>query len=791
MFLASTAVCLVATLPIPVQAQADGHQDGQATHLVAQAGQARHLDIPAKPLPQAIADLSAATGIQVLYTQDEPFGLTSAPVNGTYTAEQALGLMLQGSGLTHRVAGPNAITLVRVPAASGPLMLDPVMVSGSTAAPGSAQDGYRVRDSNLSGFTDQPLIDTPFSVKVIPRELLANQGAPDIGALDRFDASVTSSANNPGWYSNLSVRGFTLDNWRNYRYNGLMMVNQQATALENKESVEILKGLSALQAGFSAPGGIVNYVTKRPAAAPINDVDVAVSQYGNARTAVDISRMTADGVFGLRFNGALEEQRSHVRKVEGDRQFLSIAADWRPTPDTVLRIDVEHERRDQVNQPDLPIDVNGNIPSGFKPRTFLGQTWATYPTRSTLVSVKLEHFLTDRWSVSAEANWMRLERDQNSLDLVDLQPNGDATASLYYSPDQTRQPINLRLMANGQFATGPVGHEVAFGYTGHWHRTRWSDGFYDAIGTTNIYNPAFIPDPNLTVEPSYVTKRVREQGVFVNDVLSFGEFWKLHLGGRYADLDDRSFDSSGAETARYNEGVFSPSVAVVVKPLSNVSTYVSYIEGLEQGGEAPLGTVNQTQQLTPLTSKQVEAGIKAEFGQLTVETALFQIDRPAEYVNAANVYVQDGNQRHRGWEASVTGRLTPEWTLFGSVMLLDAELEETGDPATQGKRPVGVPGHRAALIAEYAPQVLDGWIFSANWTRTGERPVNQDNTTNAPAYDIFGLGARYNTEIGGTPATFRLNVDNILDKRYWSNAQFGTLVAGAPRTVYGSLTLRF
>jgi iron complex outermembrane receptor protein len=35
---------------------------------------------------------------------------------------------------------------------------------------------------------------------------------------------------------------------------------EQNVALENKEQVEILKGISAIQSGMSTPGGVVNYV---------------------------------------------------------------------------------------------------------------------------------------------------------------------------------------------------------------------------------------------------------------------------------------------------------------------------------------------------------------------------------------------------------------------------------------------------------------------------------------------------------------------------------------------------
>lgn len=281
--------------------------------------------------------------------------------------------------------------------------------------------------------------------------------------------------------------------------------------------------------------------------------------------------------------------------------------------------------------------------------------------------------------------------------------------------------------------------------------------------------------------------------MFFNDVLSFGDAWKLHLGGRYALRDQKGFDTdTGAETSHYRKSVFTPSAALVFKPMPNVSTYLSYVEGLEQGGTAPLGTTNQSEEMQPLTSEQWEIGVKADISDaLAVEAALFRIDRPSEYVDASNTYVQDGLQRHQGLELALTGKLTRELTVFASALLLDAEFKKTEDPTTEGNRPAGTPRTRTAVTAEYSPQALAGWTFAANWTHTGSRPVNDGNTgESAPAYNLFGLGARYETKAAGTPVTVRVNVDNLFDTFYWADAR-RTLTPGAPRTISASVSLRF
>ena len=772
---------------------------GLPTAALAQAADAANVvyELPAQPLDIALSQLARRAGLQLLANNELVKGRQAPALPPTRGLQAALDALLRGSGLRGRVEGTTLLVEAAPAAAAAAETVLPVVrvrASGAQEQSGGASAGYRVKQAGVSGFSEQAIIDTPYSVKVLPAELLANQRVETIAALDRLDAGVTDSATNAGWYGSPHIRGFALDNASNFRFNGQMMINQQATGLENKERVEVLKGLSAMQAGFAAPGGLINYVTKRPLVGALSDLHVSATQFGNAKLHADLSRRSEDGRFGVRLNAAAEEERSYVREVDGGRQFIAVAGDWRVTPDTLLEVDLEHERRNQTSQPTLSANTAGRLPERFNPRTFLGQKWATYPTQFTLLSGKLEHFLSDKWSVLAEANWMKLKRDQKTFYLDAISPSGDADVYHYYDPDQTREPANARLMVKGRFDTGAIAHELAAGVTAHRFEAHWTNGFWGQIGTTNIYDPVLIANPLPSAGKSGLARRDKEGSLFVNDVMAFGEAWMIHLGGRYAMREQRGYDiDSGIEDYRYKKNVFSPSAALVFKPSPSISAYLSYIEGLEQGGTAPLGTTNQDEQLNPLTSKQWEAGVKADMLEgLSAELALFRIDKPAEYTDAANTYVQSGLQRHQGVELSMAGKLGCEWTVFGSAMLLDAALKATGDASTQGKRPTGVPKHRVALTAEYSPRPMAGWTFAGNWTRTGDRPLNAVNTGEfASAFDVLGLAARYETKFGNTPATLRLNIDNLFDRFYWASAAYGSLTASAPRTVSASLSLKF
>lgn len=111
------------------------------------AGTAVAFDIPARPMMAALADFTAATGVQVVTPTGGVAG-TSAPVSGVLSPEAALGQVLAGSGYGFSFAGPQTAVLsapMAIEAApavgDGTLLLGPILVTGATgvSTPGASQ----------------------------------------------------------------------------------------------------------------------------------------------------------------------------------------------------------------------------------------------------------------------------------------------------------------------------------------------------------------------------------------------------------------------------------------------------------------------------------------------------------------------------------------------------------------------------------------------------------------------------------------------------------------------------
>ena len=141
---------------------------------------------------------------------------------------------------------------------------------------------------------------------------------------------MTDAYDTEGYIDYLTVRGFVLDNRFNYRRDGLPINAETSIPLDNKARVDILKGLSGMQAGTSAPGGLVDLVVKRPLDAPLSSAFVEWRERGSVLGAVDLSRrFGADNAFGLRLNAAAEHIDPIVRDARGHRHVLALAGDWR------------------------------------------------------------------------------------------------------------------------------------------------------------------------------------------------------------------------------------------------------------------------------------------------------------------------------------------------------------------------------------------------------------------------------------------------------------------------------
>jgi iron complex outermembrane receptor protein len=87
--------------------------------------------------------------------------------------------------------------------------------------------------------------------------------------------------------------------------------------------------------------------------------------------------------------------------------------------------------------------------------------------------------------------------------------------------------------------------------------------------------------------------------------------------------------------------------------------------------------------------------------------------------------------------------------------------------------------------------VLPALGLNAGVYYTGKRYTDVLDQGVLPAYTLLGLGASYRMPLRARQAmTFRINADNVTNKRYWATGG-STLYVGLARTVRGSITMDF
>ena len=93
------------------------------------------------------------------------------------------------------------------------------------------------------------------------------------------DASIGEDYAPVGYYGDYEIRGFPIDLATGLEINGMTIAGEQDVPLENKERVEFLKGIAGVESGVASAGGLIDYVTKRPAT--VKAVDLATDHRGS------------------------------------------------------------------------------------------------------------------------------------------------------------------------------------------------------------------------------------------------------------------------------------------------------------------------------------------------------------------------------------------------------------------------------------------------------------------------------------------------------------------------------
>lgn len=749
--------------------------------------------IPAGALGETLADFASKAGVTIQIDSSVVEGRRSEGLNGSVTVQEGFARLLNGSGLDAIERSRNIYVLKSVQAES---VLPVVTVRDATDATsqlqqdGLARDGYRTRTvSAVGALGSMALIDVPFSMSVVPQELIQNVQAQSTDDIYRINpATRTMTAQGTGWTPVVSMRGF---NTNDTAEDGLRRPYNHAAVIEDKERVEVLNGLSGFLYGAASPAGMINYVYKRPTQERLNRV--TVGNYGGGQYYVhgDFGgRFDEAGRIGYRLNVVKQDGNTAVDDQKIDRSLVSAAIDWNLTDRLLLEMNAVYNSY-KMQSPSAYWFYNNAIVRGPAPDASKNwsQPWIHDEFENTKLTGKLTYRLNDHLT-------LRGGYTRNAIDrpVQDHTMNNMASTTTYTQLRQrsgaTEDTFDAgQVMADIAFDTGSISHKVTAGYYMYsaksWGTTYAPHTGY--VGPYSVSQPTYVPEyvfpPNTSA--AYYAGESSNHNILLGDNIRFNDQWSILAGVNHSTIKTQNLNAVGARTQfDYDKSRSSPSLSVMFKPVPSMTTYVSYIEGLEKGGTAGATTNNRYTIMPPMVSKQKEIGIKAEVGGMLLTTALFEIEKSYEFLNAGNFYTQDGQQNHKGLEFTGTGKLTRNLTLVSGITLLDPSIS---GGANSGKQPMNVANTVAKIYSEYAISAVVGLSVSGGVFYTGKQWANAVNTSRLPAYTTIDLGARYVTTAGGKPVTLRLYANNVTDKNYWLNSYY----VGSPRSIAFSVQTDF
>nr|WP_233146017.1 TonB-dependent receptor [Pigmentiphaga sp. NML080357] len=637
-------------------------------------------------------------------------------------------------------------------------------------------------------------LETPFSTTVVTHSDLDERPVVKLGDLFVTDASVSDNSGAHGaWASYLTVRGLQLD-WQNaFRIDGKPFLSYATTPpFEHFEQVELLKGASGFMYGFGSPGGLVNYVTKKPTSQPVRSVSLGFSSDSIWRQHVDLGgRAGGEDRFGYRLN-ATHEQGHLYNGGSLKRNAVSLALDARLTDR--LTWDFQSLYQDKkvdgleptiytasMAGPALPRPIRDSDRTLVGNGPFLNNEFQFYSTG-------LKYRLASDWvlSTSYSHSTTRTRRNESVLFLKDGLGNYDDYRSDYaerYAFDQ------WQAMVQGSFATGPLEHQVVVGTSWQKQRNDYSvSGVYALTGTGSLWSQntnSYYPPGGLDL---YRAGQITQKAVFASDTVKLSERWSVLAGVRHTKFRQENYTVAGATSSVYDKNSTTPTVALMFRPDAQTMAYASYVESLEQGATVGSVYVNRGETLSPLKSKQYEVGIKTERSGWAATAALFRIERAAEYANAANELVQDGLSIYQGLELGASSRFGA-WRVGGNLMLLDTEYRRGTDYT--GNRVAGTPRFIAAGQVAYSVPQVPGLTLRADFKYTGSTMLRPANDVRVAGYTIVNVGVGYETRIGGYETIFRAAVTNLADKRYWEFQYADYVKPGYPRALTLGATLKF
>lgn len=679
--------------------------------------------------------------------------------------------------------------------------------------------GVKVKSATATR-TIMELQDVPQAIVVLGQKTIDQQGAFDLTTIVRNMSGVNFNGNysGAGSYQFFNARGFDLSNSQNYRWNGMMIWNLGNNYSDNIEQVEFLKGPTSILFGDVAPGGIMNFVTKKPLADFTVDFDLKLGQWNLWRPALDISGpITKNKNLRYRFNTSYEKSNSFRKNVTYDRFVLAPTIAWDINSKLSLNLEAVFKKATSTDDPGL-VSPDGTIAglNTLDPSLYLSETSHKYKFNDQSYFATLTYQLSKNWrfrAVGFAGNTMN-----RPFGIWPEQPDSLGNlARNEYGYYQKLNNFSSSFDAYGSVYTGSIKHNLLVGVELQATNYRYTnEGYLSLFDTTNINNPnASISATISPLDSPYLPfeSQIQRSGFYFQDqIMFFNE--KLHLllgvragqtkqGNHYFQEELIGTAYEGYTDYIVKKNVISPRIGLVYKPKRNVSLYGSYSEGYEINSP-DIFAQNYLEFSTPpaTLSSQTEVGTKLNLlkDNLGISLSVFQINKRNPYgfvylnpedpnYDEYNVYYQ-GHHRSQGIEIDIDGKIYKTLSLTAGFAYTDATI--ITDPGYEtGNRLPNAPQYTGNVWLNFEPmQKLKGLTLGSGVYYKDKFFSGIDNNPDLeiPASYTIDAAIGYKYKQFGA----QVNITNLTNQINYSNPWVFNLFEVRPlRRVVLTLTYKF
>ena len=661
------------------------------------------------------------------------------------------------------------------------------------------EDSYSVDEATTATRTNTPLRDVPQSIQVIPQKVIEDQGVTRIGDAVRNVSGVTPQRDRSNASDRFNIRGF--DNSRILR-NGFGTGNIAGTGDARNispsvvERIEVLKGPASVLYGQAQPGGVVNYVTKKPLDEPFYNLEFTAGNFGFIEPAIDISGpLTEDKKLAYRFNVSYQNSGNFRDFVDSEIISIAPVISYDFSENTNLTFEYEYLEQNQTYDDGLPIDpIVFEIPR----ERFLGEPDDFFDTTTNRFNLTLEHRFSDNIRLRSGFAAELFDSSAFTFRLDEFDPETNEISRFVSDGEFSNDNLSWQTDLISEFKTGSVEHQLIAGFElAESELLDESVGFFDSD----------IPLAINVVDPQYGTPRpsannnlnenntISTVGLYLQDQVTLLRNLKFLVGGRYDfattenEFDELFEGETFSNSVEADSEAFSPRVGLVYQPIEPISLYTSFSRSFIPNTD----TTSDGETIEPERGTQFEVGVKGEFGKFSTTLAAYEITKTnitRTDPDNDDFSIPIGEVKSRGIELDVAGEPLSGWNIIASLFFNDAFISEGDEDNPEDDTLINAPGSGASLWTTYEIQKgsLQGLGFGAGLFYVGDVEAQIPNDFVIPSYVRVDTSLFYDRDNWRAQLNFR----NLFDNEYFESAQNSNLIfPGAPFTVLGSVSVEF